>query len=382
MPTGTGKTKTTMHTLVNYYTFNLKKKGSVVWLAHTTELLQQAYDTFSDVWQNLGDGQITVYKLWGQRDSAKLGENINGILFCGIQKLQSIKKGNPELFENISKNTKLIIFDEAHKAAASETRQLVEAFMQLPDTYEDRSLVGLTATPGRTTLSGEENELLSSMFENRLISIDIKLLDRLNMSDDAYWNRKPETNIIKYFQNRKILSKIVKEPLIYDSDFSDLDDATIVVNHDGDNITKVLVNNKEIETNVFDPIFEQFGSIFNDDFVNNFKQNFSSSIGANYYDNIQTIVNNNQEYAKKHKKSGVKDGILGKLKKFKLTKKYCKADKDGKVELPSCCICLSEIGKGKETIMLPCAHMFHSKCCLNWLKDNNTCPMCRFEIKQ
>lgn len=223
MPTGTGKTKTTMHTLVNYYTFNLKKKGSVVWLAHTTELLQQAYDTFSDVWQNLGDGQITVYKLWGQRDSAKLGENINGILFCGIQKLQSIKKGNPELFENISKNTKLIIFDEAHKAAASETRQLVEAFMQLPDTYEDRSLVGLTATPGRTTLSGEENELLSSMFENRLISIDIKLLDRLNMSDDAYWNRKPETNIIKYFQNRKILSKIVKEPLIYDSDFSDLD---------------------------------------------------------------------------------------------------------------------------------------------------------------
>ena len=191
------------------------------------------------------------------------------------------------------------------------------------------------------------------------------------------------SNIVSNLFNKKKLEKALdKLDDISFSDFSDLDDATIVVNHDGDNITKVLVNNKEIETNVFDPIFEQFGSIFNDDFVNNFKQNFSSSIGANYYDNIQTIVNNNQEYAKKHKKSGVKDGILGKLKKFKLTKKYCKADKDGKVELPSCCICLSEIGKGKETIMLPCAHMFHSKCCLNWLKDNNTCPMCRFEIKQ
>ena len=40
-----------------------------------------------------------------------------------------------------------------------------------------------------------------------------------------------------------------------------------------------------------------------------------------------------------------------------------------------------EIQKGENTVLLPCGHMFHWKCCLTWLKKNNTCPMCRFEIK-
>jgi hypothetical protein len=87
MPTGTGKTKTSMHTLVHYYTFSLKKKGAVIWLAHTTELLQQAYETFAGVWEHLGDGQVNTYKLWGKRNIAIPQEGFNGILFCGIQKL-------------------------------------------------------------------------------------------------------------------------------------------------------------------------------------------------------------------------------------------------------------------------------------------------------
>lgn len=190
------------------------------------------------------------------------------------------------------------------------------------------------------------------------------------------------SNIVSNLFNQKKLEKeLDKLDEINFSDFSDLDGATIVVNHNDNNVTKVMVNNKEIETDVFDPIFESFGQIFNEDFVNNFMQNFSSSSDANYFENIQTIVNNNQQFAKKHKTNGIQDSILSKLKKFKLTKKYCKTGKDGKMELPNCCICLSEIQKGKETILLPCGHMFHSKCCLNWLKENNTCPMCRFEIK-
>ena len=229
MPTGTGKTKTTMHILVHYYTFCLKNRGSIVWLAHTTELLQQAYDTFSEVWQHLGNGQVTVYKIWGNKDISFLNSTTNGILFCGIQKMQSIKKRQPALFEEISKNTRLIIFDEAHKAAADETRQLVEAFMSLPDGYENRSLIGLSATPGRTTLSSDENRLLSSMFEDRLIGIDIGLVNRLNMSSDEYLNHRLETNIIRYFQNCRILSKIKKEQLSYSEDLSESELAQIKV---------------------------------------------------------------------------------------------------------------------------------------------------------
>ena len=46
MPTGTGKTKTTMHIITNYINFSLSKQGIVIWVAHTIELLQQAYHRF------------------------------------------------------------------------------------------------------------------------------------------------------------------------------------------------------------------------------------------------------------------------------------------------------------------------------------------------
>ena len=163
-------------------------------------------------------------------------------------------------------------------------------------------------------------------------------------------------------------------------DLSDLEGTTIFVNHSNNN-TKVVVNNKEVNTDIFDPIFNQFGSIFNDNFVNNFMQNFSSSNGDNYYEEVQNIVNDNQQYGIENNVEPVQEDILSKLKKFKLTKKYCKKDKKGKLELPNCCICLSEIEIGKDAMLLPCGHLFHYKCCFNWLKNNNTCPMCRFEIK-
>ena len=220
MPTGTGKTKTSMHTLVHYYNFTLKKKGAVIWLAHTTELMQQAYETFASVWAHLGEGQVNTYKIWGSRSIPTPKDSFNGVLFCGIQKLQSIRQSQPALFEQIAKDTRLIIFDEAHKAAASETRQLVEAFMYTPPGYEDRSLIGLTATPGRTTLTSDENKLLSNMFENRLIGIDVDVVNQVNMSQDAYLNHQSEENAIKYFQNAHILAKIKKEQLTYDEQFT------------------------------------------------------------------------------------------------------------------------------------------------------------------
>jgi DNA repair protein RadD len=220
MPTGTGKTKTTMHTLVHYYTFSLKKQGAILWLAHTTELLEQAYNTFSSVWSHLGDGQVTVYKLWGSQDVTQPEKGFQGILLCGIQKMLSIKQRDPALFQAIVRDTRLIIFDEAHKAAARETRQLVESFMILPSGYPDRSLVGLTATPGRTTLTSSENSLLSNMFENKLIGIDLSVVNQVNMSQESFLNLPHEDTIIHFFQRNNILSKIVKEQLTYPEEFT------------------------------------------------------------------------------------------------------------------------------------------------------------------
>lgn len=223
MPTGTGKTKTTMHIIANYISFSLNKKGIVIWVAHTTELLQQAYNTFVEVWSHLGDGDIKAYKLWGSKDIVDTDTPLDGIVFCGLAKLMSIADSNPALYERLKRDCRLVVFDEAHKAAAKKTRNVIEDLLRMPEGYENRALVGLSATPGRTTEASYDNNLLANMFGNKLISIDTSLINQINMGKLRALNTLAESNIIKYFQHRRILSKIEVKRLVYQTEFSDED---------------------------------------------------------------------------------------------------------------------------------------------------------------
>ena len=49
--------------------------------------------------------------------------------------------------------------------------------------------------------------------------------------------------------------------------------------------------------------------------------------------------------------------------------------KDNKHE---CCVCLSK--GSKAFCKTQCDHYFHITCIKEWLKDNTTCPMCRFPL--
>jgi len=229
MPTGTGKTKTAMHTIVNYYNFTLKKKGLIIWIAHTTELLQQALDTFNNVWKHLGDGSTIAYRVWGNGNLELQDEPYNGFMFLGLSKLMSISDLNPQLFEKLIIDTRLIVYDEAHKIAAGKTRSIIEKFMVKKPDMENRALLGLTATPGRSTDESFDNTLLSNMFSNKIISIDTKILNAMNLSTIKALNSQAEEDIIKYFQNRRILAKIVKEELTYLTELSDTEIRAIKV---------------------------------------------------------------------------------------------------------------------------------------------------------
>lgn len=221
MPTGTGKTKTCMHIITNYINFTLEEKGLVIWIAHSTELLQQAYDTFVSVWGHLGNGSIIAYKLWGNKEINDLDLQLNGVVFCGLAKLMSITESNLKLYERLKKDCRLIVFDEAHKAAANKTRKIVEDFMRLPENYENRSLIGLTATPGRTTEDSYDNNLLTNMFGGKLIHIDSDILNQINYGKLKALNTVAEENIIKYFQERRILAKMIPEKLKYKQQFTE-----------------------------------------------------------------------------------------------------------------------------------------------------------------
>lgn len=220
MPTGTGKTKTTMHTIANYYAFSLHNSGAIIWIAHSTELLQQAYDTFIQVWSHLGNEAITIHKLWGNR-TIYTDQPIQGIVFCGLAKLMSIKERNPELYARLKLDCRLIVFDEAHKAAAAQTKRVIEDLLRMPKGYENRALIGLSATPGRTTIDTYDNNLLSNMFGNKLITIDASILNQVNLGRLQALNEIAEENIITYFQKRRILSKLQVQRLTYQTTFSE-----------------------------------------------------------------------------------------------------------------------------------------------------------------
>lgn len=221
MPTGTGKTKTTMHIITNYINFSLEKKGIVIWVAHTTELLQQAYDTFESVWRHLGDGKISAYKLWGSKTIEDTNQPLSGIVFCGLSKLISIAESKQALYERLKKDCRLVVFDEAHKAVAKHTQKVIDGLMRMPAGYENRALIGLTATPGRTTEASYDNNLLTNMFGNKLIYIDSCILNQINMGRFRALNTVAETNIIKYFQERQILAKMRPQKLTYKVEFSE-----------------------------------------------------------------------------------------------------------------------------------------------------------------
>ncbi|KAL4333646.1 hypothetical protein GQ457_07G004080 [Hibiscus cannabinus] len=45
-----------------------------------------------------------------------------------------------------------------------------------------------------------------------------------------------------------------------------------------------------------------------------------------------------------------------------------------------CAICLDGLSSGCKAKRMPCSHVFHGDCIVNWLGISNICPTCRFEL--
>ena len=46
----------------------------------------------------------------------------------------------------------------------------------------------------------------------------------------------------------------------------------------------------------------------------------------------------------------------------------------------SCAVCKDEFNIGEECLSMPCKHYFHDNCIKPWLKERNSCPICRYEL--
>ena len=137
--TGTGKTVTAV--------MDAKRCGGrVLFVAHTMELVNQAYNTFKNLWNTVSVGKFA--------DSVK---DTDSHVICGS--IQSVAL-NLELFQD--NDFDYIIIDEAHHASA-DTYQKVLAY------FKPKFTLGLTATPERA----DDTNILE-IFKNTAHKLDIQ----------------------------------------------------------------------------------------------------------------------------------------------------------------------------------------------------------------
>jgi len=198
IPTGGGKTKIGMEIVTDF--LNDNTDATVVWLADKEELLDQAIVEFKKIWKHRATKSAYLNRVWSQYN---IEPNISDskLVVGGLSKLISFFKRGGKL------KADLIIFDEAHHAAAEKYSEVLLNLV----TPGSTNLLGLTATPGR---EGEgETEKLVQLFNTKPpIGID---------------THDPHLSTIGYLQEKGVLAKlrvggerIVSNPVL-DVDFTE-----------------------------------------------------------------------------------------------------------------------------------------------------------------
>ena len=107
---------------------HLKKAppGSVVvWLAHSSELCEQAYQCFIEVWQYLADKPLKAVRCWGSHPAPQSFEK-SMFIVGGFQKFTPFFEKDEHAFDMLSGRIGLIVVDEAHKAVAPTYKAAIQ----------------------------------------------------------------------------------------------------------------------------------------------------------------------------------------------------------------------------------------------------------------
>ena len=219
MPTGSGKTKTILSSLIDY---NSKSRflddNFFIWLAHSDELCDQAKDTFENLWNLYGDKELPAIRLKDQ--SLNDIKNFNrGIIICTYAKLHRMRMNNngSKILEFIRSKSKFIIADEAHMVPANTFKSSIEFITKLDFSI----LIGLTATPGGYYT--EQTQELAEYFEKNKISIT-----------DNDFNDLDGDEAINFLQKEGVLSVIKTHQIKTDFnfEFNDLEKQKILSSFD------------------------------------------------------------------------------------------------------------------------------------------------------
>ncbi|TXE16844.1 DEAD/DEAH box helicase [Psychroflexus gondwanensis] len=167
MPTGSGKTRTTISFICRYLVEN--ENTNVIWFANTKELLDQAYNEFIKAWTNIGDREIKVIKYW-DKSTIDISSMRGAFIVAGLDKAYNALMKDIGKMSVFASRTSLVIMDEAHQAIAPTYKLLIESII----ISNKASFIGLSATPGRTWNEPEEDKKLSNFFYRQKAKIEIE----------------------------------------------------------------------------------------------------------------------------------------------------------------------------------------------------------------
>lgn len=168
MPTGAGKTRTAMHLVASH--LSASEPTLVVWLAQNIELLDQAADEFQKSWRFLGNRDVGLWRLWGNK-RVDLANAKDGLVVAGLGKMSALEKNSVNDLLTLADRVSLVIIDEAHQAIAPTYRSVLDALATKRTTTR---LLGLTATPGRTWDDLSKDEELSEFFGREKVMLEIE----------------------------------------------------------------------------------------------------------------------------------------------------------------------------------------------------------------
>lgn len=167
MPTGAGKTRTAMNVIAEH--LRHREPSVVVWLASSEELLEQAASEFEVAWANLGNRHVELVRFWGGR-AADLSEIRDGLVVGGLAKLHATTRKEINIIPTLGDATSLVVMDEAHQSIAATYEQVLDTLgTKRPTT----SMLGLTATPGRTYNDVGEDARLSKFWDGSKVMLEV-----------------------------------------------------------------------------------------------------------------------------------------------------------------------------------------------------------------
>ncbi|MCW3817842.1 DEAD/DEAH box helicase family protein [Micromonospora sp. DR5-3] len=171
MPTGGGKTRTTMNVIAEH--LREHEPTVVLWLAYSGELLEQAASEFVKAWSSLGNREVDICRFWGNTldDPLRIRD---GIVVAGLGKLHAWSRRHQNGLPTIADRTTLTVMDEAHQAIAATYADMLDV---LATKRRDAKLLGLTATPGRTWSDIIEDVRLADFFGKKKVGLEIEGFD-------------------------------------------------------------------------------------------------------------------------------------------------------------------------------------------------------------